>query len=325
MPRPTRPPLKSVNFSSPDAAKKSIHVLFTQSNVEPVLRWMDLPQTLIDDDLLRYVWMQSIRSNLTEPVARWMDHHHPGKKAELTTGLDMLKILHSPRAWNSLKTQGLIPTLSYEAIAQISGSWNRSMLKMAKSLQKGISTELKPYFDECAMTQIDFLDTLVPSYRTKTALLRLGMDYGQYEVRIGTLPITPMYSRLDAVYTMMEARAQAMAQSKNPDMWMLASMDEKNVPLSCYLSRSPKLSNWWQPLLADFYPQEFKNEVWSRYLSKTTSDERPVPDSIMVAYHLTAGTTKIRDQIPTLMATADTPQDIAFEDLDLSAIAFDME
>lgn len=300
-------------------------MLFTQGNVEPVLHWLNLPDSPLDDDMLRYVWMQSIRSDLAGPVGRWMNHHHPGKKEEFTSGLDMLKILHSPKAWTSLKSEGLTPVLSYDAIAQISGFWNRNILKMAKSFRNGENTEIKPYFTQCARIQIDFLDTLVSSYRTKTALLRLGMDKGQYGVRIGTLPMLSPYTRVEPIYAMIEERAKAMADSKNPDMWMLASMDEHNVALSYYLSQSKNLSTWWQPLLAECYPLDSKKDSWKRYLSKTTIEERPIPDNIMVSYHLTDGSLKIREQISSLMATADTPQDNAFEALDLSAIEFNME
>lgn len=300
-------------------------MLFTQGDVEPVLRWLDLPNTPSNDDLIGYVWMQSIRSNLAGPVGAWMDRHHPGKAAELTSGLDMLRILHSPKAWSSLKTLGFIPTLSYEAMAQISGSWNRNMLKLAKSFQNGKSLELRPYFDECARIQIDFLDTLVPSYRTKTALLRMGLDNGQYNARIGTLPLVrSVYHRAEPVYTMLEERAKAMAASNNPDMWLLASLEERNTPLSYYLSQSPRVSTWWQPLLSQVYVFDFPKDDWQLSLSKTPPEERPVPDNIMVAYHLTAGTPKIREQISTLMVTADTAQDAAFEELDLSAIEFNM-
>ena len=324
MPNLRLPPLQSVNVSTQDDTRKSIHILFTQGDSAPVIRWLDTLEPTANDDLLGYVWMQSIRSNTTIPIAAWLNTKHPGKLTELNATLEIVKVLHSPRAWEGLKAQNLIPKLDYEEIAKITTAWNKNILGIAMRFRNSRETKQKmePYFKECVATQINFLNHFVPSYRTKSTLLNIGLDTRAFS---NVRSSVPTYGSTDPVCAVMQERAQAMAASSSPDMWLLASMNEVNVALSYYLSHSVRLSNWWHPLLDQLHPMEFKKENWQRYMPKTTVLERPVPDNIMVAYHLMAGIAKIREQISGLMATADVAQDVAFEELDLSAIEFDME
>lgn len=317
------PPIKLVNESTPDAARKSIHMLFTQGNSESIVRWLSNAPNPPSDDLLGYIWMQSIRSNLTQPIAAWMQARYPGKIQEFNATLDIVKMLHSPRTWNALKTESLVPALSYEDIAKVTAAWNKNAIAVAKNFRRnGTNPKMEAYFKECVAIQIDFLDHFVASYRTKSALLRVGLESGRYGTNIDSIP---NYGSKDPLLTLLQERAQVMAASNNPDMWMLASLEERNTPLSYYLSHSPHISIWWQPLLAQVYVAEFPKENWQRYLSKTSPEERPVPDTIMMAYHLTAGTTNIKEQISIFMEMGDTAQDRDFEELDLAAIAFDME
>lgn len=311
-----------VLLDSPATARNSIHVLFAKSNGAAVVRWLrEMPEPP-DNDLLKYIWVQSIRSNQTECVFDWMQEHRPNALAAFNAHLDASKLLSSPRTWLSLKKQNLIPTLTSQQVASITAAWNRTIFDIAGQFKESHTWQkYKAYFVQCVQIQLDFLSHYVPSYRKKMHLLTIVKN--RYTNHNKTLPNN---RATDPNAVLLRFRGAAMAESQHPDMWLLACMAEENLALSYHVSNSPRVSTWWQPLLAQLYPKKLQaGENWHRDISQTTEKDRPVPTAITMACHLTAGIPNINDCLTAILAVADSVQEKTLDVLDLSAIAFEME
>ena len=182
--------------------------------------------------------------------------------------------------------------------------------------------KMEPYFKECAKIQIDFLEHFVPSYKEKMSLLLIGLIQRSYAPHLCTIENFGKRNAMTAIDT---ERAYAMADSTNPDMWMLASMEAKHVVVSYYVSYSKKLSNWWMPLLSELHPKAFDVNHWDSHFSTATSEKQLAPDKIVVAYDLTVCAYGIDTQLKTWLAMADAADGLEYDTIDLAAIGLDIE
>lgn len=322
MGHPHKKPQQDVSLADPATARNNIHVFFAKSNGAAVVRWLKETPELPDNDLLQYIWVQSIRCDQTECVFDWMRESNPTALAAFNAQLNAFKLLSSPRTWLSLKKQNLIPELTFEQIACVTAAWNKTIFAMAGQFKESHTRQkYETYFVQCVQLQLDFLNHYVPSYRTKMNLLKMANNR-----HINYAKTLPNGRATDPNSVLLRFRGAAMAESQYPDMWLLACMAEKNLALSYHVSNSPRVSTWWQPLLTQLYPAELQaGETWQRLISQTTEKDRPVPEAIIMACHLTAGIPKINDYLTAMLAVADSAQETTFDVLDLSAIAFEME
>ncbi len=322
MPPSPRKKLQRVNAATPDTIRKTVQILLTQGDGHEVLYWLNRQERLAPD-MVQYIWMQSIRANQTRTLFPWLKEHHSVQLDELNRTMDAVKLLSSPRAWSALKREQLQPTLSPQEVAQITGLWNKNLDKTSNNFGHGKNTEnFRSYFQEASDIQIDFLDHYVASFKTKMDLLDMalrGMPYSRYASRIEL----GGYLSPDSALTI--ARATSMSKAANPDMWLLACMENKKSGLAYRLACQPTISTWWNPLLNEMYPKEFATDTWQRYGTKTSPVERPVPETIVLAHQLSAGTTDKQAQLSSMLAIADIPPAPSFEEIDLSTLTFDME
>ena len=322
MPPTPQKKLHRVNASTPDSVRKSIQILLTQGDGHEVLHWLK-EQPRVPPDMVQYVWMQSIRGNQTRLLFPWLREHHGTQLEELNKSMDAVKLLSSPRAWSALKRENLQPSLTPQEVVQIAGLWNKNLEKTSNNFGVRKNTDnFRAYFQEASDIQIDFLDHYVPSYKTKMDLLDIAMNGTRYSMYIRRIEFSGYLGEASALAI---TRATSMAKAANPDMWLLSCMEQKKPGLAYRIACQPTISTWWDPLLSEMYPKEFANDAWQRCGTKTSPTERPVPEAIVLALQLSAGTHDKQEQLSAMLAIADIPPATSFEKIDLSMLTFDME
>lgn len=322
MPPTPKRKLQRVNSATPDTVRKTIQILLTQGDGHEVLHWLH-KQERLPPDMVQYVWMQSIRGNQTRLLFPWLKEHHGPQLDELNASMDAVKLLSSPRAWSALKRENLLPALNPKDVTTIAGLWNKNLEKTSHNFGSGKNTDnFRSYFQEASNIQIDFLDHYVPSYKTKMEILDIAMTGTRYSTYVRRIQFNDYLNESNALTI---ARATSMANAANPDMWLLACMENKKPGLAYRLACQPAISTWWNALLSEAYPREFDSGDWERYGTKTKPADRPVPEAIVLAHQLSAGTANKQEQLSAMLAIADIPPAPAFEDIDMSALAFDME
>lgn len=322
MPPTPQRKLQRVNPATPDTVRKTIQILLTQGDGHEVLYWLN-KQERLPPDLVQYVWMQSIRGNQTRLLFPWLKENHGPQVDALNASMDAIKLLSSPRAWSALKRESLRPALDPKDVVTIAGLWNKNLEKTSHNFGSGKNTDnFRVYFQEASDIQIDFLDHYVPSYKTKMDLLDIGLARSRYSTYVRRIESNNFVSEASALAI---SRAISMAQASNPDMWLLACMESKKPGLAYRMACQPTISTWWNPLLNEMYPREFDSGEWQRYGTKTSPTERPVPEAIVLAHQLSAGTADKQEQLSAMLAIADIPPSQSFEDIDLSVLTFDME